>query len=279
MMDYKKHPKYRIVFNVAAGAILWMGVSACSGGNRWWGGQEKGSDSTHTEISLQNRSLDPMPTAESVLAATVSTETLDASTEGLMPSSMAHGPMYTFLDSVALNIKYKAIFGATNPRGLTSYQWSLTNPDLFFRDERAKLGTFNLRSNDADEQNSLWMDGLTQDYIAVIRKTLAGSCNKLVNAEYIDGNVSDNKIVKSISFQAPGVEAVNDIFNMFLGYSLPNGILHDGADTYNSIFEQNIADFNAANPTAAGSAKGTFLKKQYLLLCMSIGQDFRALMR
>jgi hypothetical protein len=222
---------------------------------------------------------DATQTAEQIVAATVSTEELGGSEEQLLSQAAANGPQYLFLDSVALNLKYKAIFGADNPRGDSSYNWSLAKPDIFFPDERAKLGTFNLRSDKVAEQNALWMSGITQDYVAVVRKFLAGSCKKLATAEYDDGVVDDNKIVKGLTVTAPSAEAVSDVMSLFFGYSLPGGALHDGATAYQAVFAANVSDWSAANPNPYGSLRRSFIINQYTLLCMSIGQDLRALMR
>jgi hypothetical protein len=256
--------------------------TACSLDDRpaWLGGKAHGTGSAAGDLGLGRAAVadEPLAPTEPVLAATVSTETL-AATDDRLVEAAADGPQSQFLDSVALNSKYKAIFGADNPRNETSYRWSLMQPDVFFADERAKLGTFNRRSTDVAEQNAAWMAGLTQDYIGVVRKFLAGSCTKLAKAEYDDGVASDNKLVKSTLVAAPGAAAVDGVMSMFFGYALPGGALHDGAAEYDRIFATNAAEWTAANPSAYASLRRDFVVKQYVLLCMSVGQDLRALMR
>ena len=171
------------------------------------------------------------------------------------------------LDAVPLTTTFQRFFGVTE--------------EIFTEQQRKDLGTISYVGATPLMLNGRTKRQLDQAYFRTLRVVLLTQCQQLASKEAqalttasIEAEFSDHVLIKR--YGAPQAADVSAMMTSMFGYRNSAG-LHRGANEYASLMTSNLSTFTSNNSDT--SALQGEVRKQYVLLCMAIGQDARVYLR
>ena len=171
------------------------------------------------------------------------------------------------LDAVPLTTTFQRFFGVTE--------------EIFTEQQRKYLGTISYLGATPILLNGRTKRQLDQAYLRTLRVVLLTQCQQLASKEVqaltdatAEDKFSQHVLIKR--YGAPQAEEVSAIMTSMFGYQNSAG-LHRGAHEYASLMATNLTAFASNNSDTV--AWQDEVRKQYVLLCMAIGQDARVYLR
>jgi hypothetical protein len=258
------------------------------------GGPLKSKGAADKRLTNVEDGIDPEEAKEQELEDLIPALQTEGSTPGaITPPSLEvplrpDAPRAFLLDAPSLEEALRPIFGSS-PRynsdtGYFSPYWMdvrLGTRDIYFMpQERFALGTFDILGlwNPVDwlQFNSSRMTNtheITQEYLFALRSFFAGACTKLYDEESPQAGNLNNLLVKTPSGTAPSALQIDTFMTAMFAYSPEAGELHPGAAEYAELFQDSLVDL----PDGLNLQEAW--KNNYLLLCISVGNDPRVYIR
>lgn len=187
--------------------------------------------------------------------------------EGISSDTSLDAQAVVVLDAMPLTTTFQRFFDVTE--------------EIFTAQQRKDLGTLSYVGATPSLLNGRTKRQLDQAYLRTLRVVLLTQCQQLASTEAqaltaatVADVFSDHVLIKR--YGAPQAAEVSAIMTSMFGYQNSAG-LHRGANEYASLMATNLSTFASNNSDT--TALQDEVRKQYVLLCMAIGQDARVYLR
>lgn len=181
----------------------------------------------------------------------------------------------------AASLAQAAIVFDAVPLTATFQRFFDTSTDIFTPYQRKALGTISYVGETPALLQGTSKRQLDQAYLRTLRVVLLSQCQQLATkeAQALSTAVEDDVFTEHVlikRYGAPQATEVSAIMSHMFGYRSSAGE-HRGAGDYATLMQKNLHTFKQGNSDA--TALQEEVQRQYVLLCMAIGQDTRVYLR